>query len=98
MTPWPRRVAVCAKAGSARRHTETRRRLDGAYRFADVPPGDYLVQASAPSLALRQPLRLTLHSGEQLVNLTWNVSLEKQEVTVDEHGGPTVNTDASANA
>jgi hypothetical protein len=71
---------------------------DGSYRFADVPPGDYFVQASAPSLALRQRLRLTLHAGEQVVNLTLNVSLEKQEVTVDENGRPAVSTDASANA
>jgi hypothetical protein len=89
------KVVLSRSSGVPRTTTAT---SDGAYRFADVPPGDYLVQASAPSLALRQPLRLTLHSGEQVVNLTLNVSLEKQEVTIDENGRPTVSTDASANA
>jgi len=71
---------------------------DGSYAFTDLAPGDYIVQASAPSLALRQPLTLSLKPGQQAVNLQLNVAVEKEEVTVDESGKPTVSTEATANA
>src|SRR5215472_13452712 len=56
---------------------------DGSYAFPDLAPGDYIVQASAPSLALREPLRLSLRAGQQVANLQLNVSVEKQEVTAN---------------
>jgi Carboxypeptidase regulatory-like domain len=33
---------------------------DGSYTFADLPQGSYTVQASAPSLFLRQPGKISL--------------------------------------
>jgi hypothetical protein len=78
--------------------SKTTAAIDGSYAFTDLAPGDYIVQASAPSLALRQPLPLSLKPGQQMVNLQLSVSAEKQEVTVEESGNPTVSTDASANA
>src|SRR5262249_20206215 len=71
---------------------------DGSYTFPDVPSGNYTVRASAPGLALRQAARISLNSGVQTLNLTLNVALEKQEVTVDEVGKPAVSADAAANA
>jgi hypothetical protein len=83
----PSGVAKTATAGT-----------DASYAFTDLAPGDYVVQATARSLALREPLRLSLKSGQQTVNLQLSVSAEKQEVTVEESGKPAVSTDASANA
>jgi hypothetical protein len=69
--------------------------IDGSYAFTDLATGEYVVQASAPSLALRQA---DLEPGPKVVNLLMHVAAERQEVTVDESGKPTVSTDASANA
>ena len=66
--------------------------------FTDLPPGDYIAQAFAPSLALRQPLRISIKPGQQVVNFQLNVSVKTQEVTVEENGRPAVSTDPTANA
>jgi hypothetical protein len=71
---------------------------DGTYLFTDLPPGNYIAHASAPSLALRQPLRISLNPGQQVVNFQLNVSVKTQEVTVEENGRPAVSTDPTANA
>src|SRR5947207_2731986 len=71
---------------------------DGTYSFSDLPAGSYIVQASAPGLAMRRPAKLSLTSGVQTLNLLLNVAAAKQEVTVEETGRPTVSTDAAANA
>src|ERR1700720_569395 len=41
----------------------------GWYSFSSLPPGDYVVQASAPSLALLEPVEIALTSGAQTLNL-----------------------------
>jgi hypothetical protein len=71
---------------------------DGSYSFADLPLGSYIVQASAPSLFLRQPGKISLKAGAQTLNIILSVATEKQEVTVAENAGPTVSTEAANNA
>src|SRR5436190_5270169 len=70
---------------------------DGSYAFANLPPGNYTVQASAPQLTLPS-VRVSLKAGAQQLNLQLRVAASKQELTVEENGGPTVNTEATGNA
>src|SRR4051812_39213325 len=69
----------------------------GAYSIANLPYGEYTVDATAPSLALRTPSKVTV-TGSQTLDLILNVTAAKQQVTVAENAGPSVSTDASANA
>jgi hypothetical protein len=69
----------------------------GIYLFADLLPGDYVVQASAPSLALLQPAKIRLNPGDQTLNLKLKVALPAQNVTVEENASR-VTTEATANA
>ena len=71
---------------------------DGQYSFTSVPPGDYTIQSSAPGLALREPVHVTLKPGAQTVNLKLFVAAEKQQLTVEENAGLSVSTEAAANA
>jgi len=71
---------------------------DGSYVFPDLPPGDYTVKASAPQLFLREPASVSLEAAPRRLDLVLEVAAEKQEVTVEENGKPTVSTEASANA
>jgi hypothetical protein len=70
---------------------------DGSYSFADLPLGNYTVHASATGLVLRQPAKITAKAGPQTLNLLLNVAADKQELTVEENGGPTVSTEAANN-
>src|SRR3954470_4163986 len=36
---------------------------NGSYSFTGLAPGDYTVEASAPSLVLSAPVKITLHLG-----------------------------------
>ena len=71
---------------------------DGVYRFTNLPPGDYSVDAIAPELKLPQPHKISLRAGVQTLNLQLQVASKSEQVTVQENGGPTVNTDPSNNA
>jgi len=71
---------------------------NGSYSFASLTPGDYTVQASAPDLAMAQPVRITVKIGTQTLNLLLKVAATVQQVNVRENAGPAVGTDASSNA
>jgi Carboxypeptidase regulatory-like domain len=70
----------------------------GAYRFLNLAPGDYTVQASAPQLTQGAPAKITLTTGVQVLNLRLSIETVVQTVTVDDNAAPTVSTDAASNA
>ena len=71
---------------------------DGSYSFADLTPGAYAVQASAPDLAMAQATRITVNSGSQSLNIQLSIASTVQQVTVRDNAGPAISTDAAANA
>ncbi len=71
---------------------------NGRYSFTGLPPGDYTVEASAPSLILQEPASITLSSGIQTLDLQLAVVLSEQQVTVQDAGRPVVSTESSNNA
>src|SRR5271165_5830414 len=71
---------------------------DGSYSFKALLPGEYTLSASAPSLAMEQPVVVKLQSAPQIVNLQMKVVGVEQRVTVQENAGATVNTDPANNA
>ncbi len=72
---------------------------DGSYSIAGLAPGKYTVIASSPGLVQFQPATVDIATGgNAALDLKLRVSLEKQEVTVQENVGPTVSTDPSQNA
>jgi carboxypeptidase family protein len=70
----------------------------GGYSFSGLPPGDYDVTASAPSLTLLEPAKITLKSGVRTLNLQLSVILAEQKVNVRENTAPGVSTDSGNNA
>src|SRR5262245_57632428 len=70
----------------------------GGYSFTELSPGDYFVTASAPSLTLPGPVKITLKSGIQTLNLQLSVVIAEQKVNVQENTDPSVTTDSSNNA
>ena len=71
---------------------------NGSYSFTGLAPGDYTVEASAPSLVLPEPVKITLQSGSQSLNLQLSVVIPEQNITVQENNRAAVSTDANANA
>ncbi len=88
-------ITLSGPAGAARTTKSTR---DGTYSFSGLDAGDYTVQASAPSLALPEPAKISLKSGVQTLNLQMNVVLASQQVEVKSTEGPAVSTSAASNA
>jgi hypothetical protein len=70
----------------------------GGYAFTELPPGDYSVTATAPSLALLEPVTVNLKSGSQTLNLQLSVVLAEQKVNIAEGATPTVSAEAANNA
>ena len=70
----------------------------GRYSFAGLAAGDYIVEAAAPSLTLQEPVKITLKSGVQTLDLQLSVVLSEQQVTVQDNGRPIVSTEPSNNA
>ena len=89
------RVVLAGAAGFSRVTTS---RGDGSYSFTGLAAGSYTVQASATFLKVREPVTVSLGSGTQTVDLLLNVTVEKQELTVQESGGTAVSTEAASNA
>jgi hypothetical protein len=56
---------------------------DGAYSFTVINPGEYVVEASAPDLAVA-PLKIVIRPGAQTLNLQLKVALVAQQVTVED--------------
>ncbi|HEY7388511.1 MAG TPA: carboxypeptidase regulatory-like domain-containing protein [Bryobacteraceae bacterium] len=71
---------------------------DGSYRFINLPPGDYVVYATAPELKLPQPHKISLRAGTRTLNLQLLVTSKSEEVTVQENSGPNLSTDPTNNA
>ena len=89
------RITLTASSGAKR---ATASASDGSYSFAGLAPGDYAVEASAPDLALPQPVKVALESGWRTLNLELRVVSTVQRVTVEESAGPRVATEGSSNA
>jgi hypothetical protein len=70
----------------------------GNYSIPQLLPGSYTLQASAPDLALPEPIPVTLKSGSQALNLTLKVQAPKQNVNVEDQSGPTVSAENTSNA
>src|SRR5881394_3779426 len=71
---------------------------NGSYSFTGLAPGDYTVEASAPSLVLPEPVKITFRSGSQSLNLQLSIVIPEQNITVQENNRAAVSTDANANA
>ena len=83
--------------GPAGRKLSALSRSDGNYTIAEVPPGEYSIQAEAPDLALRSPLAITIQPGVVTEDLQLSVVLASQQVAVEDTA-QTVTVDPSANA
>jgi Carboxypeptidase regulatory-like domain len=71
---------------------------NGNYSFAGLPPGSYRLQASAPDLALPEPVPVTLSRRVEAINLTLKVQVAKQNIMADEQTGPTRSAENTGNA
>ena len=89
------RVTLTDPSGTTRTTTSG---SDGTYEFSGLAPGNYVLEASAPSLALRQPIKVSLQPGMTTLALQLKVVLASQQVTVRGNGGPTVGVGAGSNA
>src|ERR1051326_3504407 len=70
----------------------------GSYLPANLPAGDYTLEASAPSLVLQEPVKINLRSGSQTLNLQLKVFIPEQNITIQENNRTTVSTDSNSNA
>src|SRR5438128_953406 len=68
---------------SARTATTALAGDDGSYSFTGITPGEYVVAASAPDLAVA-PLKVMIRPGAQILNLQLKVASVAQEVTVED--------------
>jgi len=71
---------------------------DGAYTFTALQPGTYKLNASAPQLALPQPVAITLRPGAKTVDLQLKITANAQQLTVTDQALPALSTEASNNA
>lgn len=90
--------AAIRLTGPAGKTISAKSAADGSYAISNLPPGSYVLDASAPQLRLAAPLHLDLRPGTQVANLVLSVAAAKEQVTVSDSGAPAVSTDASANA
>ena len=70
----------------------------GQYAFDALPPGTYLVSASAPDLAMAKPARVVVAGAPLRLDLRLEIKSRQDEVKVSEDPAPTVNIDSGANA
>ena len=86
-------VTLTGTAGTARTAVSGN---DGSYSIGGLAPGEYTVQSSAPDLKTG-PIKVTIGSGDQTLNLSLKIALVTQEVSVDEQVS-TVSLDPAGNA
>jgi hypothetical protein len=70
----------------------------GAWSFTGLVPGVYSVSATAPQLASPQPSAVTLHTGDNVLDLRLKIVTAAEHLTVNDDNGPQVGIEASANA
>src|SRR5579859_548321 len=70
----------------------------GNYSIGGLTPGSYTLNASAPDLALAQPVQLEIKSGTQPFDVTLLVQAAVQKLSVEAEGTPLVSTEAGNNA
>jgi hypothetical protein len=90
--------ATITLAGPSGVTQATKSKSDGTYSFSGLSPGDYVVRASAPSLATPQPVNVSLKSSVETLNLQLKVVMTTEEVAVQGNVGPTVSTASEGNA
>jgi hypothetical protein len=90
--------ATITLAGPSGFAQATKSSSDGSYSFSGLVAGDYIVQASAPDLALTQPVTISVKSGLHNLNLQLKVVLPSQHVEVQGTEGPAVSTASAGNA
>ena len=88
-------ITLTGPSGSTQATTT---KSDGTYAFSGLEPGEYTVQASAPSLVLPEPMKASLKSGVETLNLQLKVVMATQQVAVQGNVGPTVSTASAGNA
>ena len=72
---------------------------DGTFTVVGLTPGRYAVRVTAPGMAPYENPAVELAAGKTVtLNVSLNVSMEKQEVTVQDQAGTQVSTDPSNNA
>lgn len=76
---------------------ETTSAQDGSYRFANLPAGEYTVEARAPQLELPAPLKIKIGSSAQTLDLRMQIAVTQQQITVNANASPTLTTEPSGN-
>ena len=71
---------------------------NGNYSFPQLAPSTNALHASAPDLALPEPISVTVSGRPQVINVTLKVQVAKQNITVEDESGPTVSAENSSNA
>lgn len=89
-------ASVTLTANGATRNTSATG--DGAYSVADLAPGSWIVNATAPNFSLPAPVAVTLRPGPNTLDVRLKVAAVAQRLTVQSDGAPRVSTDPSANA
>src|SRR5580704_1841072 len=84
--------------GSEGIHRSTSADDQGQYILTGLPAGSYGVVGSAADLAMPHPVQTVLTKGTVRLDLQLRVQTLHENVTVQDNSGPTVSTEASANA
>jgi hypothetical protein len=76
----------------------TKSRDDGSYVLGGLQPGTYSVEAASPGLAQRDPATVRIATGTSVLNIQMSLTLERQQITVNESISPVVSTDPDQSA
>lgn len=89
------KVTLTSSSGRLKQTVSNR---EGAYSFSIVPFGEYSMEASASQLTLPEPVKVTLNSEVQTVNLQLKVAEMHEQVSVGDQAGAAVTTESAGNA